>query len=74
MDIKTALKICYVRTKITEELKKSELKMRHLSEAAGDIHLPLSTVAASKQDPIMHVSSSMKKSKLSPDVPELSSV
>lgn len=48
--------------------------MRHLSEAADDIHLPLSTVASSVQDPIMHVSSSIKQSKLSPDVAELSSV
>lgn len=63
-----------MRTKINEELKKSELKMRHLSEATGDIHLTLSTVAASIQDPIMLVSSSIKQSKLSPDVPELSSV
>lgn len=63
-----------MRTKINEELKKSELKMRHLSETAGEIHLPLSTVAASLQDPIMHVSSSIKQSKLSPDVPELFSV
>lgn len=48
--------------------------MRHLSETVGDIYLPLLTVAASKQDLIMHVSSSIKQSKLLPDVPELSSV
>lgn len=47
--------------------------MGHLSEAACAIHLPLTTVT-SIQDPIMHVSTSIKQSKLSPYAPVFSSV
>lgn len=74
LDIKTALKICDERTKIIEQLEKADLEVGRLSEAAGDIHLPLSTVTTSIQDPIMHVSTSMKQSKLSPYAPVFSSV
>nr|XP_034339443.1 uncharacterized protein LOC105341007 [Crassostrea gigas] len=74
LDIKTALKICDERTKIIEQLEKADLEVGRLSEAAGDIHLPLSIVTTSIQDPIMHVSTSMKQSKLSPYAPVYSSV
>lgn len=83
LDIQTALKISDARTKIIEELERSELREKQLTEALSDIRseldhrTPLFASAAkttAHQHPHLHVPVSTIQSNLNPHAPLFTSV